>query len=253
MPGGPGSSYAPEVSTSEPLPPVLLLDLDDTILTFTAGGRDFWAEAFAALGHEVSDVGAEDFRAAIRASSSAFWGDHDTAAAGRQDLYAARRLVAGGAFERLGREPDATSERLADHYTRTKEEAVAPFPRAIETLVAFREQGLRLGLITNGSSEFQRAKIERYDLAGYFDAIFIEGEFGVGKPDARVFHAALEALDAKADEAWMVGDNLHADIAGAQAVGIQGVWHDWRRGGLGEDAPTIPRRVIHGLDELLPA
>jgi len=45
----------------------------------------------------------------------------------------------------------------------------------------------------------------------------------IGKPSAAYFAAALEELDADADMAWMVGDDLEADIAGARAHGLRTV------------------------------
>jgi len=45
----------------------------------------------------------------------------------------------------------------------------------------------------------------------------------IGKPSRAYFAAALEALDADPDRAWMVGDDLESDIAGARAVGINTV------------------------------
>jgi len=45
----------------------------------------------------------------------------------------------------------------------------------------------------------------------------------IGKPSPAYFTAALEALDADPDRAWMVGDDLESDIAGASAVGIKTV------------------------------
>ena len=41
------------------------------------------------------------------------------------------------------------------------------------------------------SPEQQRDKIERHRLAGFFDVIVIEGEFGAGKPDEVVYRHAL--------------------------------------------------------------
>jgi HAD superfamily hydrolase (TIGR01458 family) len=43
----------------------------------------------------------------------------------------------------------------------------------------------------------------------------------VGKPAAPYFEAALEALDADPELAWMVGDDIDVDIAGAQALGMR--------------------------------
>lgn len=45
----------------------------------------------------------------------------------------------------------------------------------------------------------------------------------LGKPSHSYFRVALEALDADAELAWMVGDDLEADIAGAQACGMRTV------------------------------
>lgn len=45
----------------------------------------------------------------------------------------------------------------------------------------------------------------------------------LGKPSPAYFLAACEALDADADRAWMVGDDVEADIAGAAAIGMRTV------------------------------
>jgi HAD superfamily hydrolase (TIGR01458 family) len=45
----------------------------------------------------------------------------------------------------------------------------------------------------------------------------------LGKPSAAYFQAALDALDADAQRAWMVGDDIESDIGGAQAHGLQTV------------------------------
>ena len=45
----------------------------------------------------------------------------------------------------------------------------------------------------------------------------------LGKPSAAYFDAALEALDADPQLAWMVGDDIEADIGGAQRAGMRTV------------------------------
>jgi phospholysine phosphohistidine inorganic pyrophosphate phosphatase len=45
----------------------------------------------------------------------------------------------------------------------------------------------------------------------------------LGKPSLAYFEAALEALDADAERSWMVGDDLEADIGGAQRLGMKTV------------------------------
>ena len=45
----------------------------------------------------------------------------------------------------------------------------------------------------------------------------------LGKPSPAYFLAALEALDAEPERTWMVGDDLEADVAGAQLHGMRTV------------------------------
>lgn len=45
----------------------------------------------------------------------------------------------------------------------------------------------------------------------------------LGKPSHSYYEAALEAVDADAELTWMVGDDLEADVAGAQACGMRTV------------------------------
>jgi HAD superfamily hydrolase (TIGR01458 family) len=45
----------------------------------------------------------------------------------------------------------------------------------------------------------------------------------LGKPSPAYFGAALEALDADPDQAWIVGDDLESDVAGGQQAGLRTV------------------------------
>jgi putative hydrolase of the HAD superfamily len=234
------------------LPPAMLIDLDDTIVSFSAGPRDFWLEAFQAHRDRFSGVGPELFLEAIDRTAHWYWSDPERAHLGRLDLFRARRELIATAFPQHYRDDPGLLHAVADRVTLEKEKASAPFPRAIETLKAFRERGLRLGLVSNGGSEFQRDKLRRFDLEPLFDAVVIEGEAGFGKPDPRVFRLALERLSASADEAWMVGDNLEADIRGAQQLGIYAVWNDHAGAGLKPGSRVKPDRIIRQLGDLLP-
>lgn len=231
-------------------PVTLLLDLDDTIVSFSAGGRDFWREALEQeLAHE-----AERFDAilgAIEAASDHYWSDPERAAQGRQRLIEARRHVARTAFTALGIPADTRTDAVADAFTWAKEEAVAPFETSLAALDALKAEGFQLGMVTNGCSEFQRRKLRRYDLERYFEAIAVEGEHGVGKPDPSIYRSVLKQLGAAPESTWMVGDNLRADIAGSQAVGIFAVWNDVYGTGVPRHRSERPDHTIRHLGELV--
>jgi len=230
------------------LPPVLLLDLDDTILRFSAGQPNFWQLALEQHLPERSDHARLFLR--IEAVSREFWGQAERAFWGRQNMQEARRRITLAALTNEG-VPPGLCQQIADDMTEWKESGVRPFDGALETLQLLREHGHKLALLTNGSAAFQRRKLARYALEPLFELVLIEGELGYGKPDPRVFRSALAHFAIEAHQAWMVGDNLDADIAGAREVGIAGVWHDAHGTGLPALSPVVPERVIQHLSELI--
>jgi HAD superfamily hydrolase (TIGR01549 family) len=230
------------------LPRVLLFDLDDTILRFSAGQPNFWQLALQHHLPERADLAV--LVAAIEQEGRQFWAPAERAFWGRQNMQAARRLIAAEALSGAGLDVDLC-HRIADLMSDQKEASVRPFDGALETLHVLRERGHRLALLTNGCSLFQRRKLTRYTLEPLFERVLIEGELGYGKPDRRVFEAALEHFQAVPDEAWMIGDKLEADIGGAQALGIRGIWHDADGRGLPAAPHAVPHRVIRHLPELL--
>jgi putative hydrolase of the HAD superfamily len=94
----------------------------------------------------------------------------------------------------------------------------------LATLRTLRERSKKLGLITNGPTEWQSRKIECMGLAPLFDAIVISEAEGVRKPDPRIFERALERCGVRADESMFVGDHPEIDIQGAVAAGLMPVW-----------------------------
>ena len=159
--------------------------------------------------------------------------------------------VVSKALNGLGVVDKKLAEELSDSYSKIRETSVTPFPGAIETVKRLGDDGIGLALITNGNKEAQRSKIDRFGLGPLFNYILVEGEFGVGKPDQRVYRHALEQLDASAAETWMVGDNLEWDVGGPQKLGITGIWVNPRGDGPPETAKVRPDRIITSLTELL--
>jgi putative hydrolase of the HAD superfamily len=229
---------------------VLLLDLDDTIVADAVTVEECWDVTCLSFEDRLGGIPAAKLVAEILEHSAWYWGDPERHRRGRLDLVRARTDVVVTVFERVGIESHGLAEQIAVDYSRQRDERLIPFPGAIEAIRGLRSRGLRLALLTNGAAEAQRAKIERWQLAGHFDCIAVEGELGFGKPDARVYRHALEQLAIEPRDAWMVGDNLEWDVAAPQRLGISGVWVDVRGTGLPAGAPVKPAGVIRALAEL---
>ena len=68
------------------------------------------------------------------------------------------------------------------------------FSDSRSTLLALKQKGYQLGLITNGPSEGQRKKAEHAGLADLLDDIVVSADYGIKKPDVRLFQIAAERL-----------------------------------------------------------
>jgi putative hydrolase of the HAD superfamily len=234
------------------LPKAILLDLDDTILALSDTSDPCWQSVCQRFATRIFGLTPERLFDSIKESIAWFWGDPQRGGRGRLNLKGARREILAGAFARLGIDAPDIANEIADTYTVERQEALHLFPGAVETLQHLREHGFRLALITNGSSESQRRKIDRFGLTSFFECIVIEGEFGVGKPDERVYRYALDQLNVEPEETWMIGDNLEGDIVTPQRLGITAIWVDRAGQGSPESIPARPDHVVRSLTELIP-
>jgi putative hydrolase of the HAD superfamily len=88
----------------------------------------------------------------------------------------------------------------------------------------------RLGLVSNFTHP---PAVERI-LAGvgidhFFDEILISGRLGIRKPHPAVFAELTRRLALAPADIVFVGDELHADIVGAQGAGMRTVWMTYRQ------------------------
>jgi glucose-1-phosphatase len=80
----------------------------------------------------------------------------------------------------------------------------------------------KTGVISNALSDVRAAMDNKWHMADAFDAITISAEVGVMKPDARIFHIALQSLGMQPAEAVFVDDFAH-NVEGARAIGMQAI------------------------------
>jgi len=105
-------------------------------------------------------------------------------------------------------------------YHNTKMAYLVPLSDTVPTLLSLRDQGYKLGIITNGLAVKQWEKLIRLGLQHFFDAVVISEEIGKDKPEMEIFELAARRIGLKADEAVMVGDRIDKDISGANKTGM---------------------------------
>lgn len=122
----------------------------------------------------------------------------------------------------------------------------------LPTLQKLEADGYRMGLISNaGDDQDVQQLARRFGIAQYFDFILTSAACSYRKPHKRIFELALSNWYFLPAEAVMVGDNLDADVRGAQSVGLFAVWLSRRAGERTEDQLSIqPDASLSSLSEL---
>ena len=134
-------------------------------------------------------------------------------------------------------------------------------PGAAGMLAGLRLRGVRTGVISNlgWSGAALADRLERLLPAHAFEFIIASSDYGVRKPSPLIFRAALARAGLTAEEVWFCGDQIGADVSGAQGAGIFPVWYEettipngfaCKNAGL---TITGPHLHIHRWDELLTA
>lgn len=93
---------------------------------------------------------------------------------------------------------------------------------ALQDALKALSRRMKLGIITNGSSETQRSKIKAASLDKVFApaCIWISAEVGTAKPQRAIFQTASVALGVSPEQCLFIGDREREDKAGALAAGM---------------------------------
>lgn len=94
------------------------------------------------------------------------------------------------------------------------------FDDARRALEVAQRNGWRVGVLTNGSTRQQSAKLAKIGLADVVDVLCTSESLGYGKPAPEAYLLTCRALGAEPAQTLMIGDNLELDVVGARAAGL---------------------------------
>ena len=158
----------------------------------------------------------------------------------RHDLSTLRLRSIRLALSRSGNDPGLAEAAFEVFFAARQQ--VSLFDDALPAL-QFLSQRMPLVALSNGNAD-----VHRIGIGAYFKASLSAQQFGVGKPDPRIFHAAASAVGLQAHEVLHVGDDAALDVLAALDCGMQTVWvnrtdHPWTH-------PAQPHETVTTLTEL---
>lgn len=103
---------------------------------------------------------------------------------------------------------------------------IALYP-GVEALLQRLQTEKKLGLITDGRPEGQRAKLQALGIEKYFDFVIVTDELGgpeFRKPNEAAFRLMQQKLDVPFAKMVYIGDNTKKDFIAPQALGMQTIY-----------------------------
>ncbi|MFD9281048.1 HAD family hydrolase [Streptomyces mirabilis] len=202
----------------------VLFDLDDTLVPYLT----CWNTALDAVSQLLARThpGASGpyIAATYTRVSNILWRDYEQTLAHLGPIPVIRAHVWRTALHECGIQPDETElAHLVEDFARRQLLAITPDRQAAARLERLALH-YRLGVVTNGDSTSQRAKLQHAGLDRYFDTVVCALDAGARKPAPAPFlHAAAE-LSVAPEQCLYVGDSWANDVVGAHDVGMHPVW-----------------------------
>ncbi len=201
----------------------IFFDLDRTLWDFEKNSESALRIMFKEYKLENYIPSFEIFFDKYREINALYWNDFSLGKINKEQLRNQRFV---STLKHFSIDKYSIGKSMADRYIELSPYQKHLFPGTKETLKALKELGFQLSIITNGFQEVQFLKLESCGIDHFFDDVLCSEEVGIGKPHPLVFREALSRSKAKANHSMMIGDDLNADVNGAENVGIRGVLFD---------------------------
>jgi YjjG family noncanonical pyrimidine nucleotidase len=194
---------------------LLFFDLDDTLVDHRSAEADAHRETYEAHAGLFGSVSYEDWLARYRVSNKALWDAFGQGTIDRHHLLRERFAEPLGALGLDG----SRCEDLSCFYL----EAYARQWRLNDGAEEILEEAARygtVGILSNGLTELQRAKVKRFRLERFVTHVILSEEVGAMKPSRAIFDAAWRAAaNGTPVRRVYVGDSFETDVLGAKNAG----------------------------------
>lgn len=141
---------------------------------------------------------------------------------------------------------ETLSKYLAQQFLEILPTKSGVFEYTYDILNYLKNKGYQLHLITNGFEKTQWSKLNNSKMAHYFQNVITSELANASKPKKEIFDFAVNRAGCAMDCCIMIGDNLEADIKGAQNAGMDTIFANHVK----VECDAKPTYIIHHLKEL---
>jgi HAD superfamily hydrolase (TIGR01509 family) len=236
----------------------VLFDLGQTLLEYPGNTHQFWRgfleRRLADMKMEFEEIAPIEHEAPafVEHAMDVMWPERKVNMSGRS-WHFGERLQALAASYGAGPCTDGQCERITDLFYAPIGAGTRRYPETLQVLDALRAAGVRMAIISNAPWDVPGRLLvrdmERWEIAGYFDAMVMSGDVPWRKPNPEFMWEAARQLGVEPSECLVVGDSLRADIAGARAAAMRCAWVRRDATEMAGDDPQ-PDEIVVNLSEL---
>ncbi len=194
----------------------IYLDLDNTILDFSATERKAVSELFKIHNLPVND----ETLALYSKINQSYWERFERGEIQKSEIFAGRFKTFLQKTQQTG-EP----EKMATDYFALLSAGHDVIDGAAQALEYLKEKGYTVCVTTNGVSFTQYRRIDECGLKQYFDFVFVSEDAGHQKPEVEYFQYVMKNSPEKdKSKILLIGDSQSSDILGGINFGVDTCW-----------------------------
>lgn len=201
----------------------VFFDLDHTLWDFDRNSRMAFQKLFQI--HSIS-IDLDEFMKIYEPINFEYWKRYREEQVTKQELRRGRFFEAFQPFGILYSDTDL--DVLATTYIDELPKNNHLF-EGVKDVLQYLSEKYILHIITNGFEEVQHLKLQNSGISPFFKTVTTSEEVGLKKPNPVIFEKALEKAVTFPKVSLMVGDTFEADILGAEAVGMETLFYNYRK------------------------
>lgn len=140
-------------------------------------------------------------------------------------LSSATILVWFAVFEKVKMKPSLKIIlRIIEHVCKEVNTRIQLIDGALEVISYLKSKDLKIGVLSNGIFMDQASKLIKLKVDNFVDYLVTSDMCATDKPDPKIFKYLLNKMSVSPKQTLIIGDDILADIKGAQDVGIKTIY-----------------------------
>ena len=220
--------------------PILLFDIDDTLLDFDSNEESSLKQLFKSRGIKDFDTTSKVYRKV----NNELWYKYEHGEIDINNLFNTRFAIA---MAKLGITADG--EEWEAEYRKYLYLGAEPVENSPEIIKRLHDMGYRVFAASNGIKEMQISRLKIAGMYDCFEDIFVSDEVGVQKPLVGFFDYVVSHIkNCNIKETLMIGNSLSSDILGGNRAGIDTCWYNPHKAEQSEEIGST--YVIEKLEDI---